>query len=96
MKREDAFPRGKVLRGSHVPAWQEMKQFCQWCDNDHEHPYRGCHCDCHAHTYYSSTGPFIDVVGSIAECWCGLESGHDWPGKEGGTPHPPVRGTRGG
>lgn len=28
------------------------------------------------------------AAGSISECWCGQPSGHDWPGKDGGAPHP--------
>lgn len=29
-------------------------------------------------------GPTIHCDG----CWCGKEHGHDWPGKDAGSPHP--------
>lgn len=29
-----------------------------------------------------------DMLGSDTDCWCGLPTGHSWPGKDQGTPHP--------
>lgn len=31
--------------------------------------------------------PYIAVLYGPG-CWCGAESGHDWPGKADGAPHP--------
>ncbi|MEV4974425.1 hypothetical protein [Streptomyces scopuliridis] len=28
------------------------------------------------------------VLGLREICWCGEPSGHDWPGRDDGTPHP--------
>jgi len=28
------------------------------------------------------------TLGHPRTCWCGQESGHDWPGKADGDPHP--------
>lgn len=30
----------------------------------------------------------LRLVGSNRACWCGEESGHDWPGRVNGTAHP--------
>ena len=37
----------------------------------------------------SQGGRSLDVLGGLG-CWCGLPSGHEWPGKGKGRPHPAV------
>lgn len=30
----------------------------------------------------------LPLLGHLGGCWCGEPSGHDWPGRAQGAPHP--------